>query len=246
MGTTPPALPIIERIYRALRSLPMAHPQWLSNRYHRAKLSRLQPLRSCTVLDIGSGGLNLRDILHESNRLWRLDHPKTLAYFAEAPDVYGDAQALPFPSNCMDAVVLFEVLEHIPDHERAVTEIARVLKTGGRLFLSAPFIYPTHDAPFDFFRFTRFGLRRLLEKNGMRPRVEVPLGNGFVVALQLFNLALLESVRTVLMRHRALGFFLMLAAYPVCLLSNVFASFFLGASFASSGCFGYFIEAERI
>jgi SAM-dependent methyltransferase len=53
--------------------------------------------------------------------------------------------ALPFSDGCFDACLCTEVIEHIPDDDSAVREVARCLKSGARLLLSAP--HP--PAPFD-------------------------------------------------------------------------------------------------
>lgn len=231
-------------LYSLLRGTPL-HPQWLSDRYHLSKLQLLGHLRDCLLLDIGSGNRNLGEHLDPSNRLLRLDYPQTSFRYANPPDIYGDAQSLPVATASVDVVVLFEVLEHVPDHVRALTEIARVLRPGGRLFLSVPFLYPIHDAPHDYFRFTSFGLRKLLEDGGFQLKSEMRLGNGFVVGLQLINLALLESVRRVFLSHRLLGLLAGMVAYPLCLVNNGLAAPLLLARSAGSACFGFVAIAER-
>lgn len=81
------------------------------------------------------------------------DVTKARASFAAFPDMepgterrfalaVGDALRLPFPDGAFDAVVCSEVLEHIPDHGAALSEIARVLKPGGRLGVSVPRFWP--------------------------------------------------------------------------------------------------------
>jgi SAM-dependent methyltransferase len=59
-------------------------------------------------------------------------------------------------------VLCTEVLEHLPEPQKAVDEIFRVLKPGGTLLLTTRFLFPIHDAPHDYFRFTKYGLRYLL------------------------------------------------------------------------------------
>ena len=58
------------------------------------------------------------------------------------------------------------MLEHLPEPLRVIEELGRVLKPGGTLWLSAPLFYAEHEKPYDFFRYTQFGLRRLLEAAG--------------------------------------------------------------------------------
>ena len=67
-----------------------------------------------------------------------------------------------FADASFDAVLCFEVLEHVQRPEQAVAEIARVLRPNGVLVGSTPFLLGIHDAPLDYRRFTRFGLERLL------------------------------------------------------------------------------------
>lgn len=76
----------------------------------------------------------------------------------------GDAQALGIASEAFDLVLCTEVLEHLPEPQRAIDEMFRVLKPGGTLLLTTRFLFPIHDAPHDYFRFTKYGLRYLLRR----------------------------------------------------------------------------------
>lgn len=78
------------------------------------------------------------------------------------PDIVCDVCDMPFPDNSFDAVFLIEVLEHVHNPPKALSEIYRVLKPGGTLIFSVPFIFPLHDRPGDYFRFTKYGLKLLL------------------------------------------------------------------------------------
>lgn len=78
--------------------------------------------------------------------------------------VIGDAQALGILDATFDVILCTEVLEHIPDPQRAIDEMFRVLVPGGQLLLTTRFLFPIHDAPHDYFRFTKYGLRHLLRR----------------------------------------------------------------------------------
>lgn len=77
------------------------------------------------------------------------------------PDLIADAHHLPFADREFSVVICTEVLEHLSDPVQAIAEINRVLKQKGKLILSTRFIYPLHDVPGDYYRFTEYGLRYL-------------------------------------------------------------------------------------
>ena len=104
------------------------------------------------TLEIGAAGAHYRRLYERGVRL-NIAPTDT--------DVQADAHALPFADAAFDNVVAIETFEHLREPRRAVAEIARVLKPGGRVLLSTRFCYPIHDAPHDYFRFTRFGLADL-------------------------------------------------------------------------------------
>jgi SAM-dependent methyltransferase len=95
------------------------------------------------VLEVGGGRSGLTRLLYPTARVTNLDMEPS---FADAPCnrqdgvrfVCGDATGLEFASRSFDAVTMFDVLEHIPDHERAVSEALRVLRPGGYLLISTP------------------------------------------------------------------------------------------------------------
>jgi SAM-dependent methyltransferase len=78
--------------------------------------------------------------------------------------VRADAHALPFRDGSFEVVLCTEVLEHLLEPQRAIDEMFRVLEPGGRLLLTTRFLFPIHDAPHDYFRFTKYGLRHLLRR----------------------------------------------------------------------------------
>jgi len=94
-------------------------------------------------------------------------------------DVAGDLNSIPFKADTFDAVINIEVLEHVREPVKVLEEMFRVLRPGGRLFLTTPQGWEEHRVPHDYFRFTRFGLRYLFEKAGYRVVAIEPLGGYF-------------------------------------------------------------------
>ena len=95
---------------------------------------------------------------------------------------------LPFETNTFDAVLLTQVLEHVTEPQRVINEICRVLKPGGRLFLTVPQSWHQHQKPHDYFRYTSFGLKYLFEHAGLRPQSIEPMGGYFWVLAFQFHM----------------------------------------------------------
>jgi SAM-dependent methyltransferase len=85
-----------------------------------------------------------------------------------APDItyVGDLAHIPVDDDRFDLVVLTQVLEHLPEPVDVLVELRRVLKPGRRIWASTPLYYEEHEQPYDFFRYTQFGLRRIFGRAG--------------------------------------------------------------------------------
>lgn len=78
-------------------------------------------------------------------------------------DRHDDVQDLGFDNASFNAAVCWSVLEHVPNPQKAVSELHRVLKAGGLIWVQLPFLFPYHFAPNDFWRVTPAGLRVWME-----------------------------------------------------------------------------------
>jgi len=84
------------------------------------------------------------------------------------PDVYYDGVELPFEDNYFDLIICTEVLEHCLEPELLTTEICRVSKEDGFVYITAPFFHGEHEIPYDFRRFTSFGMYQIMRKGGLK------------------------------------------------------------------------------
>ena len=78
-------------------------------------------------------------------------------------DVVGDIHNLPFEDEKFDNILCTEVLEHLHSPQIAISEIKRVLKNNGKIILTTRFIFPLHEIPNDYYRFTKYGLKYLFK-----------------------------------------------------------------------------------
>lgn len=107
-------------------------------------------------------------------------------------DVYYDGKHIPFPDETFDSLFCGEVLEHVFDPELVLPEIRRVLKPEAMALLTVPFCWNEHEAPFDYGRYSTFGIRHLLEKQGFKVLEVRRSGNFVQVNFQLWALYFYE------------------------------------------------------
>jgi SAM-dependent methyltransferase len=141
----------------------------------------LEGLSGARALDVGCGGQPYRSLLGRFRGYVGFDSPSRPDSATHA-DVFGDATALPFANASVDVVLCTEVMEHVAEPSLMLAEIRRVLVPGGHLVLSVPFIWHLHDEPWDYWRFTEFGLRAIIERAGLDVVALTPT-NGMIGAL---------------------------------------------------------------
>lgn len=83
-------------------------------------------------------------------------------------DIIADISDVPVEDSVADIVVSFFVLEHVENPQKVINEKYRILKEGGELLMIVPLYWEEHEQPYDFFRFTRFGIRSMMEKAGFQ------------------------------------------------------------------------------
>ena len=112
-----------------------------------------------------------------------------------AVDVFATLDELPFQNNTFDTVLCTNVLEHVAENAKAFSELSRVLKCNGHMILSVPFLYPTHEVPHDFYRYSIYGLIYQLRKNGLDIISVTPWGGFGMMVLVYCNLFLCKFLK---------------------------------------------------
>ncbi|MBX9779714.1 MAG: class I SAM-dependent methyltransferase [Chitinophagaceae bacterium] len=137
------------------------------------------------VLDLGCGVMPYKQFLLEAGTITKytgIDLANSEYHNKVVPDAYWDGYTIPFNDNEFDFVIATEFLEHYYDTAHILTEIRRVLKPGGQLFFSVPYIYSLHEVPYDHHRFTPYALKTTFEKTGFISSEIYPRG-GFNYSL---------------------------------------------------------------
>ena len=153
------------------------------------KLAGAQTSPAARVLDAGMGEGRFRS---------HFSHARYVGVDLAVGDVQWDYSKLdaitnltqlPFETDSLDVAICTQVLEHVSEPKIVLAEIARVLQPGGRLYLSAPQSWHQHQKPYDYYRYTSFGLRYLLEQVGLQVESIEPLGGYFwFLSFQLQNI----------------------------------------------------------
>ena len=138
-----------------------------------------------TIVDLGSG-LNP---IHE--RFWQIKQEKFIRVDINKeakPDIIADLnKPLPFSDNFADSVFLFNVIYILEDPSAVLREINRILKPGGKIFFTSPFIFNEAKEPADYWRFTSGALDKLLKETGFGKHLIQPVGERFSAAAYLIS-----------------------------------------------------------
>lgn len=152
--------------------------RWCVSQFVVSVAGNLPP--GTAILDAGAGECAYKDLFRHctyksidlgiGDSSWDYRH---LDYIAPLDN-------MPIDDECFDAVLCTQVLEHVNNPFDTVKEIYRVLKPGGQLFLTAPMSQGEHQIPYDYFRYTSYGLRHICELAGFQSVEVSPLGGMFL------------------------------------------------------------------
>jgi SAM-dependent methyltransferase len=141
------------------------------------------------LLDVGCGSQPYKQSVERAGlRYVGIDWPESI-HCAQSSVIEWDLTKTPwpFPDGAFDAILCTEVIEHLPNPRRAMEECARVCRAGSLILLTAPLTWPEHEIPHDYYRFTRHGLRVLLEGAGFSIQEIAPRGGWPIVIAQLLG-----------------------------------------------------------
>lgn len=169
----------------------LVNPHAICRRNIIRHLREFAPNISGDILDVGCGRGPYRRIFSKA-KYHGVDLERSVTTNDQSICVY-DGKTLPYPDATFDAILCTQVLEHVFEPQKFLREIRRVIKPGGKLILTVPFIWPEHEMPHDSARYTTPGLQQLLSQAGFKIHEHYRVTTGGTAIMQLIVSMLSES-----------------------------------------------------
>lgn len=171
------------------------NPFFLARRTLWSEIAIASQELSGRLLDVGCGTQPYRSLFRQCTYTGLdIDSPRTR--LLAVADAFYDGHRFPFDDGQFDAVLCNQVLEHVFNPAGFLGEVRRVMAPGGRLLLTVPFVWDEHEQPWDYARYSSFGLRSLLEQHGFRVLQQRKLMADFSLLFQLANAYVHKTVLT--------------------------------------------------
>lgn len=151
------------------------HPNWLGifiNPFYFARsrlnwsIKEFAPRLEGKLLDIGCGTKPYQEFFSKAETYSGLEIDSEKSRKSGIADFFYDGKKFPFPDTSFNALLCNQVLEHVFNPDDFLQEANRILQPKGRLLLTIPFVWDEHEQPYDYARYSSFGLKALLEKSG--------------------------------------------------------------------------------
>lgn len=150
-------------------------------------ITSLLPKLNGKVLDVGCGNKPYQTYCKNITKYIGLELDTENNRANKKADYYYDGINFPFDDKQFDSVLCNQVLEHVFNPNKFLSEINRILKADGKIVLSVPFVWDEHEQPYDFARYSSFGLKHLFENHGFEIISTQKTCNDIRVIFQLIN-----------------------------------------------------------
>lgn len=161
---------------------------WLAMRINNLAFCKTKDLIKGRVIDMGCGDCQYKkEIIRVADEYIGVDWENSLHACKEV-DVFADLnQRLPFSDDYADTITCYQVLEHLREPMKFLSECFRILSSGGRIIINVPFMWGVHEEPHDYYRYTEHGLSHLLGKAGFSEIVITENGYFWSAWILMFN-----------------------------------------------------------
>lgn len=164
----------------------------LFNPYYTIRRRLLQCLRRYAgditgerMLDLGCGSQPYRHLFDVPEYIGLDVEVSGHDHTTSRIDLFYDGRSIPFADGHFDAVLATEVFEHVSHLDELIGDINRVIRPGGALLVTLPFVWPEHERPYDYARYTSYGIVKLLTKNGFEVAGHAKAGNNVETIFQI-------------------------------------------------------------
>ena len=193
---------LLENLF-ALYSKEMFRPSWLGifiNPFFIIRRGLHKGVRdlasACNgrLLDFGCGHKPYESVFNVSEYIGIDIEQSGHSHRKSKVDIFYDGKQIPFPDAHFDTVFASEVFEHVFNFDEIFPEILRVLKPGGRLLITVPFVWEEHEVPYDFARYTSYGLNYLMTTSGLEILGSRKTTNYIETLAQMLNAYILQNL----------------------------------------------------
>ena len=168
------------------------------------------------TLDVGCGSKPYAHLFKNVTDYVGMDIEKSGHHHTHSHiDVFYDGKIFPFEENSFDSLVFFEVLEHVFNPDEFLNQITKAVKPGGQCLITIPFMWGEHEQPYDYARYSSFGLKHLFDKHGL----EIVAHKKYLADLRLIFLLMNSYVYTIFKKYLP-GILAWAFIIPFCILNN--------------------------
>ncbi|MFA7231141.1 MAG: class I SAM-dependent methyltransferase [Victivallaceae bacterium] len=174
------------------------------------------------ILDVGCGTKPYKEMFDYTEYIGlEIDSPENRKN--KNVDTFYNGKTFPFKDGEFDSIVANQVLEHVFNPDEFLEEIKRVLNPGGKVLLTVPFVWDEHEQPYDYARYSSYGLTFLLEKHDFKISSQMKNLNNFRFFFQLLNAYFFKKVN---LHNKYLNFIVISALTSIINLSGICLSIF--------------------
>lgn len=146
------------------------------------------------LLDFGCGNKPYRELINVDQYIGLDIEESGHNHDNEDIDVYYEGKIIPFDEKYFDSVFTSEVFEHVFELDHILKEINRVCKIDGHILITVPFVWNEHEVPYDFARYTSFGIHHILQVNGFEVVKYSKTSNYIETLFQMWNTYIFQYI----------------------------------------------------